>query len=143
MIWKKSGNLIMIRFEDGEKFFEKLKEVIKETKIGGSIIVSCVGQLKDVEIAYYSKEERKYYTKILKEVFEVLNMSGNISFYDNEIVIHAHVTLGNKNFSCIGGHLNEAIVNSTLELFLIETPVKLEKIVDKNTGLKILNFKSQ
>lgn len=143
MIWKETENLISIRFEEGEDFLENLKKILKKASIKGGIIISCVGQFREVEIAYYSKEEKKYYTKEFKEVFEVLQMSGNISFEKDEIIVHAHVTLGNKNFSCVGGHLNKAIVNSTLELFILKSPFKFEKLIDGKTGLKILNFADQ
>ena len=140
MIWKQEGNLILVRMEDGEDFFEKLKELSEKIGIKGAIILSGVGQFREVELAYYSKAEKKYYTKKFDEIFEILHLDGNLGFFENELVIHVHTVLGNKNLECVGGHLNKAKVNSTLELAILRTESDFKRKLDETTGLKLLNF---
>ena len=88
-----------------------------------------MGQLKNVELAYFDLNENKYLKKEFNEVFELLNASGNISFFGKEPVFHVHVTLAKKDFSVIGGHLNKAKVGATLEMVI-------------QSGLKLLDFES-
>ena len=140
MIYRKEGEMLLIRMEDGEEFFPTLQRILSKAKVKFGVILSCVGQLKDVEIAYYSKAKKKYLKKRMKGPFEVLSLSGNISFFGKERVIHVHATLGNKKFACLGGHLNEAKVNCTLELFILTGRRTVKRKVDKKTGLKLLEF---
>jgi len=53
-------------------------------------------------------------------------------------VFHVHVVLGSSDFSTISGHLKSAKVNATLEMFILKSPIKLIKIKDEKTGLKLL-----
>jgi len=137
---KKSKSLICVRMEENEDFFEKLKEVVKKFKLKSGIIIHALGQFKDVELGFYDRKRRKYLTKKFKGPFEITNLSGNISFIGKEIISHVHVVLGKKNFETISGHLNKATVTSTLELFILTTPLKFVRKLDKESGLKLLHF---
>ena len=137
---RKQKNLICVRMEEDEDFFEKTKEVVKNFKLKSGIIIHALGQFKDVELGFYDRRKREYFTKKFKGPFEITNLSGDISFFNNEIVIHVHVTLGDKNFKTISGHLNKAKVTSTLEMFILTTPLKFTRKLDEESGLKLLNF---
>jgi len=130
-------NIIFVRMEDGEDFFEDLKKVAEKENFSG-VIISALGQFKDVEVAYYQKEKKEYITKTFKGPFEITNLSGNISWEGKNPVFHIHVVLGSSNFSTISGHLKSAKVNATLEMFILKSPIKLIKIKDEKTGLKLL-----
>ncbi|HDJ96817.1 MAG TPA: DNA-binding protein, partial [Candidatus Aenigmarchaeota archaeon] len=97
-------------------------------------------QFKDVELAFYDKKKKKYITKRFEGPFEITNLSGNISFMGKNTVPHVHVVLGRKDFKAISGHLNKATVTSTLETFILTTPLKFVRKIDATSGLKLLHF---
>ncbi len=139
MITKKSENLIMTRMADGEDLFANLERVAKKYRMKSGIILGAVGQLKDVELAYYVKDFREYIKKQFSDPFEITNLSGNLSYFEGKLASHIHVVLGNREFGCIGGHLNKATVSATVELFML-TSIKFVRKYDEKTGLNILEF---
>jgi predicted DNA-binding protein with PD1-like motif len=55
---------------------------------------------------------------------------------------HAHVVLGRRDGSTVGGHLLEAHVRPTLELMLTESPAHLRRMHDPETGLALIRIDS-
>ena len=49
------------------------------------------------------------------------------------------MVLGKRDGSTVGGHLWEAHVNPTLEVFVSVDPVPLKKKLDDETGMKVID----
>jgi len=122
--FKKEGNLIVFRFEDGKDVIESLKRVTKEHKIQSGIILNGIGMLRNFEISFYSREKATYVTTKFNKPVELLSLSGNISLRNDETFFHLHVVLAKEDTTALGGHLKKAIVHNTLEGVI----VKLSKI---------------
>ena len=71
---------------------------------------------------------------------EVLALTGDISTYENEYKIHAHVVLGRSDGTAHGGHLMKAIVHPTLEIILNESPEYLKREMDKDSGIPLIKI---
>lgn len=138
IIYQSSVELI-ITFEKGEHYKESFEEFLEETGIE-SAFFSGVGGFLEAELAYYDLEDEKYISKNFDDgPYEVTNLTGNISTQDGEIVIHNHVTLGDEDYNSIAGHLNNAVVGGTLEIYLkIIDGDALKREEDKDTGLDLL-----
>jgi predicted DNA-binding protein with PD1-like motif len=61
-----------------------------------------------------------------------------VALADGEPKIHAHVVVGRRDGTALGGHLLDARVRPTLEVVLVETPATLRRTIDKTTGLPLL-----
>lgn len=142
MITSKSGNIISIRMNDEEDFFENLKEVVKEFNLKSGIFICALGMLKNVRLNYltYPKESGKYTSKDYEGPFELTSLVGDIGFFDDELVVHAHAVLSDQENNCIGGHLAKGTVNATLEAFILVPETKFKRHHDEKTGLKILDL---
>ncbi|MDI3472700.1 MAG: uncharacterized protein PWQ20_1054 [Thermotogaceae bacterium] len=117
MIHKFKDGILFIRMDDGEDFFEKLLEVLKEHSISSAVILSGIGMLRNFEIGWFSGE--KYEKEFVKFPSELLSMSGNISLKDSDIFPHIHVVLSDPNKKAFGGHLFSGTVNNTVEMFIM------------------------
>jgi uncharacterized protein len=135
-IIQEKNNKYVLRFGKGESFLEQLEKFLKKEKILGGWFWG-IGALTGAEIAYYDLEKEKYLVKKFKEKLEVLSLTGNIAMAKNDRLTHAHIVLGRKNFSVIGGHLVSGSVGGTLEV-LLDANFKLSKKLDKKTGLSLL-----
>ena len=71
---------------------------------------------------------------------EVLSINGSIARSDDDVKIHAHVSLGRRYGAAIGGHLMSAIVFPILELFVIDHGTPLARHLDHKTGLWLLDL---
>lgn len=54
--------------------------------------------------------------------------------------VHAHVTLGKRDGSAVGGHLFEGHVGTTLELFVLRFDAELRRVQDEATGAALLDL---
>jgi len=117
MKYKKLSNGFFLRLISGENVLEKLSEFCEKEKINSGSL-SGIGALSKAEIGHFSVEKKEYETKTFEEELEVLAFEGNISLKEGKPFVHAHVTLGKKDFSLVGGHFVSGIVGATLELFL-------------------------
>jgi len=118
MKFKKIENTYIIKLERGEKIIENIKKFCTENDIKCGYF-SGIGALDEVELAHYIVENKKYTSKVFKQVLEITNLTGNIGTMDNEVYLHCHITLGDEEMKSIAGHLNEGKVSATCEIILV------------------------
>jgi uncharacterized protein len=56
--------------------------------------------------------------------------------------VHAHVVLGKSDGTAHGGHLMEGHVRPTLELILTEAPTYLQRKMDEESGLALIDIET-
>ena len=133
----KTKNFYILRFDLGEKLISQLKNFVQQEKIASAFFIG-LGAVQRAELAFYDLKTKKYLSKKFTGGFEVANLTGNIAQADAEPVIHCHITLADKNFKTVAGHLNEAVVAGTIEIFLIPSQNKILRKTDFKTGLKLM-----
>lgn len=104
--------------------------------------LTAVGAARAVTLGYFDPEISDYRSTEFAEQLEVLSLVGDIALKENEPAIHAHLTLGRKDSSTIGGHLQSLTVWPTLEVVVTELPAHLAKKVDPETGLALIDLSS-
>jgi uncharacterized protein len=57
-----------------------------------------------------------------------------------DLKIHAHVVLSRRDGTALGGHILEASVWPTLEVFVDEAPAHLQHQSEPETGLALLKM---
>lgn len=138
MEFTKESDTYVVRLARGEEIMASITQLVKDEDISGGFIFG-LGAAKDVQLAHYSVADKKYSSKSFEQPLEITNITGSIAWLNSEPVVHCHVTCSDTQMNCYGGHLVEAVVTGTLELMLLIT-TKLEKKVDDQTGLKVLNL---
>jgi predicted DNA-binding protein with PD1-like motif len=76
--------------------------------------------------------------KNVNEQVEVISLIGNVALMDGKPFVHAHVCVGTTEYQARAGHLREATVRPTLELFLTQLNGELTREQDLSTGLEKL-----
>jgi hypothetical protein len=54
--------------------------------------------------------------------------------------IHAHIVIGDSRFSSWTGHLKEAVVSPTCEIFLTKLDTAISRKKDEKTSLNLLDI---
>lgn len=127
---------MVIHFRKGDDFLKEFKEFLKKNRVNSGFFYGLGGFLK-AELAFYDLAKKKYLKKKFSGPFEVLSLKGNVAQGEDDIIIHAHVVLGKKDFGTFGGHLLNATVGGTLEINLDEGGF-MERNFDEGTGLNLL-----
>jgi len=117
MYFAKSSNLIAVRLEKGEPVHESLLKVFAQAGAQAGFVVSGIGMLRNPELGFFAGEG-KYERRQFEGNFELLNLSGNVSLNEGELMAHLHAMLANEDYSVFGGHLFSAAVGLTLEVQL-------------------------
>lgn len=100
---------------------------------------TAIGAFGAATLGYFDMERKEYERIPVHEQLEVLSLSGNVAAReDGEPQVHAHAVLGGRDGATRGGHLLEARVRPTLEIVLTETPARLRRKTDEQTGLPLI-----
>ena len=140
MLYTKQGSSFVLRLEQGEDILKTLKQFADSQKIRAAFFEG-IGSLYRAKLGHYDfKDTRTYKYETFDEDLEILTLSGNVSTMNQQALPHAHATLGRRDFSVIGGHLEEGSLANMVEVNLARLPGKLEKARDSNVGLNLLQL---
>ena len=125
-------------FNTGDELAKGLKDFAIEQRLADATF-KAIGALASVKLAWFDPETKKYRTSVdLKEQVELLSLIGDVAQHEGKPLVHAHAVVGRSDGATAGGHLLEAVVRPTCEVFLTESPVHLSKGLDPETGLVLI-----
>ncbi|HET9669942.1 MAG TPA: PPC domain-containing DNA-binding protein [Casimicrobiaceae bacterium] len=99
---------------------------------------TAIGAFSEATLGYFDPESKAYEKIPVREQVEVLSLIGDVALDAGQPKIHAHVVVGKRDGSAHGGHLIEARVRPTLEVMLVESPARLARIFDPDSGLALI-----
>lgn len=134
----KNGRSFLGRFECGDDLLSALTDFCKQNQIKMGVF-NLIGAVQKAMMGYYNQEKKEYVDCInLNKKLEISACMGNISLKDNEIMVHAHITLSDYNGKTYGGHLRPGTIVFAAEFFIQELCGKqLIRGKDENTGLPL------
>ena len=143
MRWKQiedeSKTLVPV-FETGDEIASVLQQFARGQGLGGSSF-EAIGALSHAKLSWFNWETKKYDPAcVLDEQVEVLSLIGDIALRDGEPQVHAHMGVGRSDGTAHGGHLLEARVRPTCELILTESPIRLQKKLDPESGIALIQI---
>lgn len=122
----------------GEELASGLKQFASDQKLGGSSF-KAIGAFSSVKLGWFDWETKKYRPSVtLDEQVELVSLIGDIAIAEARAQVHAHVVVAKSDGTAHGGHLMEARVRPTCEVVLTESPKKLHKKLDPESGLALI-----
>jgi len=136
-----SDGVIPVRLERGEDVHSALLAACRRYDLESGFVVSGIGMLEDPELGFLTSPGN-YDHRHFTGRFELLNLSGNIARYEGQAHAHLHVTLGNADYTVIGGHLFAAKVGVTVETVMLRVgaPLRMERRMEAESGVAGLNI---
>jgi predicted DNA-binding protein with PD1-like motif len=125
--------------ESGEEVMEQLMAFAKKETVRISQF-TAIGAFSGAVVGFFDFSVKDYKKIPLREQMEVLALNGDITLFNDDYKIHAHVILGKEDGSAYGGHLIKATVHPTLEIILNESPAWLRRETDPVTGLALMKI---
>jgi hypothetical protein len=127
-----------IVFAKGDEVMSGLTDFARQNKVG-SASFTAIGAFSDGTVAWFDGNRKEYKLIPIKEQVELISMTGDIALSGEQPVVHTHVAVASSDGTVRGGHLIEAHVFPTVELFLTVYPTALHKQLDAETGLKLID----
>lgn len=127
----------LLVFDKGDDVLPTLRAFAEAHAVRGASFVA-LGAFSKATIAYWNPASIEYEQIAVDEQVEVLSLVGNVGVDGAETKLHAHVTLGRRDGSAIGGHLLAATVFPTLEMHLTDDAASIVRGKDEETGLSLI-----
>lgn len=137
---KQINNLFqVIRLEKEEKIIEGILDFCSKNKIKNALFFG-LGAISRVELMHYVVDTKEYSSKIIEEPLEIANMTGNVMVMDSKPILHTHITVSDKDMKPYAGHLKEATVAATCEVFLVKLDSEISRKYSEEIGLNLLDI---
>ena len=139
MRFQRFGDRYVVRLESGESVIDTLTDFLGSEHIEFANL-SAAGAVSWVRLGYWNAETRAYEYRELDEQMEVVSFQGNSALKDGAPFLHLHGVFGRRDFSAVGGHIKEAHVHPTLEVWLRTEDVPVRRAHDSATELDLLDL---
>ncbi len=136
---KVCGDTVAVRLYPGEELTAALKEVCEQERIVFGT-VSGIGACDRAVTSIYNVEDKRYEDLCVEKRLEMVGLTGNISTKEGKVYLHLHASFSDTEGTLFGGHLKEARISATGEIFLRRLPGAAERVLDETTGLNVLDF---
>ena len=133
------GDRAIVRLESGERAVESLVGMLEAQGVGFANL-SAAGALRWARLGFWDPDTKAYQYHEVEEQLEVVSFEGNASIRDGSPFLHLHVALGRRDLTVMGGHLAEAVVHPTLEVWLRTEDLAVRRTRDPDTGLDLLDL---
>lgn len=119
MNYKQFNDKYFLKFDKTEEFTRELKKFCDEKNIKNAT-VSAIGAINSVTLGFYNTQTQEYIEQSMHKAFELTSLTGTVMTDEetNELKMHLHATISDKDFRTYGGHLFRAIVSKTIECVL-------------------------
>lgn len=135
MEYVEESDRIVVRLARGDPVMESLETIREECEVNGGFFFG-IGAVDDVTLGHYDVTEQDYKEETFEEEFEVTSFLGNIG----PDKIHAHIQLGRRDFTTLGGHFVDGVVSGTFEVVVVPVATDLVHQYDEPTGLDVFDL---
>ena len=139
MVFQKNGGVYTVRLNVGEEILTALERLCVQERIRFAH-VSAIGAADRAVVGLYNVAEQKYYKNTFVQPMELVSLLGNVSEKDGGPYIHLHASFADGSGRVIGGHLNEAVVSATCEMFVTVLDGEMGRRTCPQTGLNIFDI---
>lgn len=125
------------RLKHGADLLQELTSLCSEKKVLFGRI-EAIGAVEKARIGFYNQQKREYEFITIDQPLEILSLIGNVSLKDEKPMVHAHITLGDRDGKAYGGHLAPGTIVFACEYMIqrIEGDTYMRDF-DEETGLPL------
>jgi predicted DNA-binding protein with PD1-like motif len=122
----------------GDEVMSGLTDFASQNKVtSGSF--TAIGAFSHATVAWFDDARKEFKLIPIKQQVELVSMIGDIALVNDQPAVHTHVSVASSDGTVRGGHVINAFVFPTLELFITVYPTELHKQLDEATGLKLID----
>ncbi len=142
MEYRKFGDTFVVRMDRGEEILANLKKIAEAEKIKLAE-VNALGAVDCCTLGVYDLGKKEYFKKVYRGAFEIVTLHGSINTMDGEFYTHIHLGISDADGGFYGGHLNEAYISVTCEMFIRVLPGSVDRKLDTSIGINLLAFEKE
>ncbi|MDQ6671919.1 MAG: DNA-binding protein [Chloroflexota bacterium] len=139
MRFQRFNDRYIVRLESGELMIETLSHFLRSEQMQFANL-SAAGAVSWVRLGYWNAGTHAYEYREFEEQFEVVSFQGNCSLKDGVPFLHLHGVFGRHDFTALAGHIKEARIHPTLEVWLRSEDMPVHRAHDSASGLDLLDL---
>jgi uncharacterized protein len=125
-------------FYQGDEAFSGLLEFAEKYHVT-SAHFTAIGALNGATLGWFDPQ-RKMYKKIpINGQHEVIAMIGDIALYQGKPAVHTHMVVAGPDGTTRAGHVLAAFASPTLEVMVTVDPVTMQKRLEPETDLTLID----
>jgi predicted DNA-binding protein with PD1-like motif len=129
-------------FGKGDEIMSGLTNfAVREKLVAGHF--TAIGALERARFGWFDRAQNAYLDIPIDRQVEMISLIGDVGLVNGAPAIHAHGAVGLPDGQVHGGHMLEAIVWPTLELFFTAYRTALIKTHDAETNLFLFDLKER
>lgn len=136
--WARRGPHLVIVLPRGADVLEAIVEAAAEAGVAGGSFTG-LGAIENPRLAWFDRDSRTYLERVLPGVWEIAGLTGNLTRYEGEPRIHAHVTVSGPDMAARAGHLSGGVVGVTCEVALTVWDPPVKRRFDPAIGLPLID----
>jgi predicted DNA-binding protein with PD1-like motif len=125
-------------FGEGDEAFSGLLAFAQKYHVT-SAHFTAIGGLSRATLAWFDPTREMFKKISINGQVEVLAMIGDIALYQGKPVVHTHMVVGSSDGTTRGGHVLAAYVFPTLEVMVTVDPIAMQKRLDPENGLTLID----
>ena len=122
----------------GDEVMSGLTDFARQNKVA-SASFTAIGAFSHATVAWFDDARKEFKLIPIEQQVELVSMIGDIALVNDQPAVHTHVSVASSDGTVRGGHVINAFVFPTLELFMTVYPTPLHKESDEATGLKLID----
>ena len=140
MQWRRDVQYILVTMVPGDKLQEGLLQAAREAGVQAAEI-SGLGGVTNIELGLVKADMSGYTPTRFTGLWELVSLTGNLSQLEGQPFLHLHAALGGQGGEMRGGHLLEAEISVTAEIFMRPLQEPLQRGTSPYfAGIKVWNF---
>ena len=138
MEYKRFGNTVALRLDKGDEITEQILAVAGREQIRFASVTG-IGASGELTVGVFDAEQGEYRRRTYGGIYEITNLSGNLSTMRGDAYAHLHITCAGED-GVVGGHLLRCVVGLTAEIVLQIADGKVDRSRDAALGINTWNF---
>ena len=139
MEYKVFEDTVLVRLDKGDEIVTSILDVAKREHLTLAS-VSGIGATDDFEVGVFDLERSDYDHVRFHGNHEIVSLVGNLTTKEGAPYIHLHITCAGEGGRVVGGHLFEAKISLTAEIFLRKAAGRAERIRNESLGINQIRF---
>lgn len=136
---KRFGDTLALRVDRGEELVAAIRKACEQEGIRFGFITG-LGAADHAVVGLYRTAEQKFYSHSFDAEMELTSLIGSVTEMNGEIYLHLHANFAKVDGQVIGGHLSEAVISGTGEIFIKILDGSLGRRFDPETGLNLFDL---
>src|SRR5258705_13994176 len=125
-------------FYQGDEAFSGLLEFAQKYHVT-SAHFTAIGAVNGATLGWFDPGRKMYKKILIQGQHELIGMSGDIALYRGKPVVHAHMMVGASDGTTRGGHVLAAFASPTVEVMVTVDPIAMQKRLDPDTDLTLID----